>query len=286
MFRSCSTALVVFLCLIVGSQAIDGPQPVVPPRPGPQIAPEVLPPGPPPLVEPTPDPLEGKFRITASVAGEAIPDEENVELEPGELLTLQIAGQPAAEGEELAAINWGLNRESKHLSIYPADGHHVTFTAPSSGAWLFYAAANNPDPQAAPLLAARWVIVGTPTPVPAPSPPNKPDEPQPTPKPVEPAPATITAVVYVYEKDTGAVPSGVRVALDKLNRSGILATEFEDDTTDGDDDVPLQYQIALNAARAKSLPGELKPSLVVMRGTMPEVWHDVRTEQDVLEAAQ
>jgi hypothetical protein len=104
------------------------------------------------------------------------------------------------------------------------------------------------------------------------------------PTPVEPTdPSKVTAVIYVYEKDDGPVPSGVMVGLDVLNRRGILATTFEDDTTDGDGDVPLQYQAALEAAKEK---GD-KPALVVQAGsTVKSVWHDVRTEQDVLEAAK
>lgn len=221
MVRSCSTAFAVFVCLLVGSQAVDGPRPVTPPRPGPQIAPDVLPPGPAPLDEPMPDDLEGEFRITAIVAGEVIPDEENVELDPGELLTLKIAGQPAADGEELSAINWGLNRESKNLSIYPADGHHITFTAPSSGAWLFYAAANNPDPLGAPLLAARWVIVGTPTPEPTPT---KPDEPG----PAEPAEtnASLASLIKILRPQPA-------IAAELRDFYARLAKEIKADTAHG-----------------------------------------------------
>lgn len=64
-----------------------------------------------------------------------------------------------------------------------------------------------------------------------------------------------TAAVYVYEKDDGGVPPFVTVAINKLNRERkVVATLLEDDTTDGDGDVPEQYQAALDAARKAGLP--------------------------------
>lgn len=64
-----------------------------------------------------------------------------------------------------------------------------------------------------------------------------------------------TTAVYVYEKDTHAVPIGVTVGLNRLNRErGIVATLFEEDTTDGTGEVPEQYRPALAAARKAGLP--------------------------------
>jgi hypothetical protein len=64
-----------------------------------------------------------------------------------------------------------------------------------------------------------------------------------------------TAAVYVYEKDAGGVPPFVSVAVNRLNRERkVVATLFEDDTTDGDGDVPEQYRSALDAARKAGLP--------------------------------
>ena len=64
-----------------------------------------------------------------------------------------------------------------------------------------------------------------------------------------------TAAVYVYEKDDGGVPAYVTVAVNKLNRERkVVATLLEDDTTDGDGDVPEQYRAALDAARKAGLP--------------------------------
>ena len=72
-----------------------------------------------------------------------------------------------------------------------------------------------------------------------------------------------TAVVYVYEKDATAVPAGVTVGLNRLNRERkVLATLLEADTTDGESDVPDQYRPALEAARERGLP-----ALVVLSGS-------------------
>lgn len=74
---------------------------------------------------------------------------------------------------------------------------------------------------------------------------------------------TATAAVYVYEKDSHAVPPGVTVGLNRLNRERqILATLVEADATDGDGEVPDQYRAAVEAAKAKGLP-----ALVVLSGS-------------------
>jgi hypothetical protein len=71
-----------------------------------------------------------------------------------------------------------------------------------------------------------------------------------------------TAATYFYEKDDTAIPLGVTTGLNRLNRErGIVATLFEDDTSDGDGDIPDQYKIPLEAARKAGLP-----ALVVVGG--------------------
>jgi hypothetical protein len=258
--------------------------PVTPPGPPLVIVPVVPPaPAPTPAVDPqpTPDDLKPVFTIKASIGGEIIGDEV-VTLPVGRLLVLEVQGVP---GEGRPSIAWALNAPSTDVSVREG-GWYVTFAAPVQGNWLFTAAVNNPDAVGPPLVAQRWVKVGhgpQPPPVVDPSVPQTPVEPD-APTPVEPTdPSKITAVTYVYEKDDGPVPSGVMVALDVLNRRGILATTFEDDTTDGDGDVPTQYAVALKAAKEK---GD-KPALVIQAGsTVKQVWHDVRTEDDVLEAVK
>lgn len=85
----------------------------------------------------------------------------------------------------------------------------------------------------------------------------------PWPVPAVTAPAAATAAVYVYEKDATAVPTGVVVGLNRLNRDrGIVATLLEADTVDGTGEIPEQYRPALAAAAASGLP-----ALVVLSGS-------------------
>lgn len=64
-----------------------------------------------------------------------------------------------------------------------------------------------------------------------------------------------TAAVYVYEKDDHAIPAHVTAAINRLNRERkIVATLLEDDTTNGDGEIPAQYRRALEAARKAGLP--------------------------------
>jgi hypothetical protein len=75
--------------------------------------------------------------------------------------------------------------------------------------------------------------------------------------------AAATAAVYVYEKDATAVPTGVVVGLNRLNRDrGIVATLLEADTVDGTGEIPDQYRPALAAAKDAGLP-----ALVVLSGS-------------------
>ena len=90
------------------------------------------------------------------------------------------------------------------------------------------------------------------------------------------------AVTFVYEKDSHAVPSGVMAALNTLNRAGILATIFEQDTKDGTEDTPEQYKIPLAAAQQAGLP-----ALVVTAGNkVLKVVKDPKTKEQVIEAAK
>lgn len=102
-----------------------------------------------------------------------------------------------------------------------------------------------------------------------------------TPVTVPEVPVKPTAVTYVWEKDNGGIPSGVLVALDKLNRQGIVATSFEQDTTDGTGETPEQYKLALSEAKKTGLP-----ALVVMAGANVVRVVKVTTEAEVLEASR
>jgi hypothetical protein len=96
--------------------------------------------------------------------------------------------------------------------------------------------------------------------------------------------AKATAATYVYEKDTTKIPNEVESALNKLNRDNkIIATVFEQDTTDGNGKTPLQYVVALDAF--KTAGGA--PVLVVQAGQrVLKVVKDPKTEADVMGAVK
>lgn len=98
-------------------------------------------------------------------------------------------------------------------------------------------------------------------------------------------PVKPTAVTFVYEKDLHVVPPPVLAAFNKLNRQGIIANPFEDDTQDGTGDVPDQYKVPLAAALAAGFPD--KPVLVVTAGAkVLRVVKDPKTEAEVMEAVK
>lgn len=111
-------------------------------------------------------------------------------------------------------------------------------------------------------------------------PPIDPDKPPPDP-PVDPNQKT-TQVTFVFEKDSSNTPRQVALALQRLNAAGVLATEFEEDATDGNGEVPDQYKIALEAARKAGLP-----ALVVQSGNVVKrVIQNPTTTEQVMEAAK
>ncbi len=96
------------------------------------------------------------------------------------------------------------------------------------------------------------------------------------------APAKPTAATYVYEKDDSVVPSPVMVALNQLNRAGIVATIFEEDTVNGDGETPAQYKVPLAAAKEAG-----PPALVVTAGDkVLRVVKSPKTAEEVLEAVK
>lgn len=82
----------------------------------------------------------------------------------------------------------------------------------------------------------------------------KPVDPQPDVKPVEPVTTKPTAAFYVYEKDDTAVPNYVKTGLSKVNASGVEATLLEEDTKDGNNQVPARFQVPLAEAKKAGLP--------------------------------
>ena len=103
-----------------------------------------------------------------------------------------------------------------------------------------------------------------------------------SPNPSSPNPTTkATAATYVYEKDQTAIPSGVLAGLNRLNLDRLddsfIGSVFEQDTMDGDGQVPDQYKVPLKAAQDAGLP-----ALVVTSGaTVLRVVKNPQTEQEV-----
>jgi hypothetical protein len=90
----------------------------------------------------------------------------------------------------------------------------------------------------------------------------------------------VTSVTYVYEREQNKVPRSVSSALQQLNASGIVATEFDQNTVTGEGTVPKQYIIALAAAKGSGLP-----ALVVQCGdVVKKVVKAPTTAEQVLEA--
>lgn len=125
------------------------------------------------------------------------------------------------------------------------------------------------------LLVVEIVAGGTPAPV---------VDVDPIVKPPPDTTLTPTAATWVYEKDHGGVHPAILSAFDKINRGEkkIVATPFEEDTTDASGQTPEQYKVALAAAKAATLP-----ALVVTSGD--KVLRVIKpkppvTEEQILEA--
>ena len=98
-----------------------------------------------------------------------------------------------------------------------------------------------------------------------------------------PNPSKIDRVTWVWEKDNGPVPRHVAAALQRINAdrsAGVFASDFEDDTVDGDGQVPDQYKAALEASKTAGVP-----VLVFQSGsTVVKTMKDPKTEAEIMEA--
>lgn len=100
--------------------------------------------------------------------------------------------------------------------------------------------------------------------------------------PVDTNPERIDRATYIYEKDQNNIPRPVSFALQRLNNEykDVIATEMEEDSTDGDGQVPDQYRIALEAARKAGLPAlVIQAKLKVIK-----VLKDPKSEAEVMDA--
>lgn len=246
-------------------------------QPGPLVPPSNVPSTPTPAdkdADPKPDDLAPKPAILATIAGEVI-GTDVVEVQPGQLLELEPQG--AAES---VLVRWNYSSFIRYKTTRDR-GHYVaaSFTAEDAGRVILVGAVWNGDGYAAGPM--RWVVVSGKAPQPPPVvAPNVPPVVTPT---TPSTPTSITAATYVFEKDQTAVPNGVRVALNRINReTSIVATEFEQNSFDGSDEIPDQYKAALLEAKSVGLP-----ALVVLSGDkVVRSVKDPRTESAVMEAVK
>jgi hypothetical protein len=129
------------------------------------------------------------------------------------------------------------------------------------------------------MIVRKMVITGGNSPV-VPSTPSTPTVPTVPSTPVTPeVPSKIVGVTYYYEKDSTAVPSFVQVSLNRINREnpGIRATSFEDDTTNGMDNVPAPHRIALAKSR------ELGQPVVIARDASGNVIKSIKSPKSEAE---
>lgn len=104
-------------------------------------------------------------------------------------------------------------------------------------------------------------------------------------QPTPPAPPTTDQIVrltYVYEKDQGSIPPAISAGLSavSLSRESVVASAYEDDSTNGLDRVPKQYERAAEASREYGTPCLVAESVErVVRVKLKPT-----TEQHVMEA--
>ncbi|MBK7363043.1 MAG: hypothetical protein IPJ01_12170 [Micavibrio sp.] len=102
------------------------------------------------------------------------------------------------------------------------------------------------------VVAYKRVTVGAGVPVvnPQPGPGPNPNQPGPL------SPSAVRKVVLIYEKDQSQVSPQLRQAIHNLNvgSSGVVASVFEVDSTNGGGAIPKQFEAAVKAAKDAGLP--------------------------------
>ena len=192
------------------------------------------------------------------------------ESRPGSLVILD-----ASESTGLGRM-WLLAVSPEETSFLPVEaGLKCIFASPTPGDYTFVlvVAGTNSNSGPAAAMATHTVTLIGPS-----SPPVVVVDPTDPPLTLRP-----TAATYIYEKDQSNPPREVQSAISQLNESGsLVASVFEQDTVDGDGEVPDQYRAALTAAQAAGLP-----CLVVLAGDLVlRVVRDPKTVADVLEAVK
>lgn len=174
---------------------------------------------------------------------------------------------------------WLLAAAPEETSYLPVEqAAKCIMASPTPGAYRFVLIVSGTTAAGGPAadMATHTVVLrgADVPPPPPPDDPTDPTKPPPTKKP--------TAVTYLYEKDQSDPPRAVQAALDRLNAdgSGIVASVFEQDTTNGTGQVPAQYRVQSQAAKAVGLP-----CLIVVAGDQVlRVVKDPKTADEVAEA--
>jgi len=194
------------------------------------------------------------------------------ESRPGALVVLD-----ATESQGLGRI-WLLAVSPEETSFLAVEsGLKCIFASPTPGSYTFVLVVSGVNANGGPLadMTTHTVtLIGA----------NPPPDPKPEPKPDDTPPLTIKAdrATYIYEKDTHVAPRPVVEALQKLNEQGIVATQFEQDSTTGTGQVPVQYQKSLAAAREAGLPA----LVVEAGGSVVRVVKNPTTLEMVMEAVK
>lgn len=96
-------------------------------------------------------------------------------------------------------------------------------------------------------------------------------------------PSKVTRVTYIYEKDNNPIPKYIEKALQLINGeySGVVASIFEQNTTNLRGETPTQYQISLEAAKKAGIPCLViqyadKTTKVLSPKTVEEVMEEVK----------
>jgi hypothetical protein len=200
---------------------------------------------------------------------------------PKEAPTGELVILDASQSQGLGYL-WILVDSEK--SFLPVDnGLKCVFSTGTPGQYIFVLVVSGTNSNGGPAVAtAKHVlkVTGNNPPPPVVKPDTPSDPTKPSDPPTDPN-LKIDRVTYVYEKDQNSVPPQVERALNKINADssfGIVASHFEDDTVDGDNETPEQYKIAWEAAVKNGLP-----TMVFQSGkTVVKMLRDPQTEEQVM----
>jgi len=196
-----------------------------------------------------------------------------------EILTVEAISAPGVA--ELRASGKFTEIRWNRTDIRKYENDHVAILVAPPGSYAFVVSASGIINGHLVLDQQTINVVIDGPPPPTPTTPDKP--PVVTPPIVTPDP-TIKPIraTYVYERRQGSVPPPVLVALDKLNRAGVVANPIDQNVISGKGQAPAQHAVALSEAAKAGIP-----CLVVEYSSgAPKVVKNPTTEAQVMEAAK